>query len=80
MGVVSSGHTFLKSPRWHDGRVGVSDFHTRRVLAVAPDGATEVVAHVPGQPGGLGFAPDGSLLAPAGDQIAPPSPVTYFLL
>jgi sugar lactone lactonase YvrE len=63
--VLASGFSFLESPRWHDGRLYVSDFHTHRVLAIDSGGAAETVAFVPGQPGGLGFAPDGSLLVVA---------------
>lgn len=62
LSVVATGLSFLESPRWHDDRLWVSDFHTRRVLAFDADGTMEEVASVAGQPGGLGFAPDGSLL------------------
>lgn len=57
-----SGLSFTECPRWHDERLYVSDFYTHRVLAVAIDGAAETVAHVPNQPSGLGFLPDGRLL------------------
>lgn len=57
-----SGLSFTECPRWHDGRLYVSDFYTHRVLAVAMDGATETVAHVPQQPSGLGFLADGRML------------------
>ena len=57
-----SGLSFTECPRWRDGRLYISDFYTHRVLAVAMDGAAEVVAHIPGQPSGLGFLPDGRLL------------------
>ena len=57
-----SGLSFTECPRWRDGRLYISDFYTHRVLAVAMDGAAEVVAQVPGQPSGLGFLPDGRLL------------------
>jgi sugar lactone lactonase YvrE len=56
------GLSFAECPRWRDGRLYVSDFYTHRVLAVSPDGAAEPVAHVPQQPAGLGFLPDGRLL------------------
>jgi sugar lactone lactonase YvrE len=56
------GLSFTECPRWRDGRLYISDFYTHRVLAVTTDGAAEVVAHVPGQPSGLGFLPDGRLL------------------
>src|SRR5450755_2263141 len=57
-----SGLSFTECPRWRAGRLYVSDFYTHRVLAVAMDGATETLAHVPQQPSGLGFLPDGRML------------------
>jgi sugar lactone lactonase YvrE len=57
-----SGLSFTESPRWRDGRLYVSDFHTHRVLAVSMDGTAEIIAHVPRQPSGLGFLPDGRML------------------
>jgi sugar lactone lactonase YvrE len=60
---VSTGHTFLESPRWHDGYFYVSDFFTHRVLRFRDgEGNAEVVVTVPGMPSGLGFLPDGTLL------------------
>ncbi|ROQ04627.1 sugar lactone lactonase YvrE [Rathayibacter sp. PhB93] len=56
------GGAFFEGPRWNDGRWYVSDFFEHHVLAVSSDGDTEVVAEVPGQPSGLGWLPDGSLL------------------
>jgi sugar lactone lactonase YvrE len=60
--VVLEGFSYLECPRWHDGRLWVSDFYTERVVATDGRGGTEVVAEVPGQPSGLGFLPDGRLL------------------
>jgi sugar lactone lactonase YvrE len=60
--VVADEMSFLEGPRWHDGRVYVSDFYTQRVLRVAPGGAPEEVATVPGQPSGIGWLPDGRML------------------
>ena len=57
-----SGLSFTECPRWRDGRLYISDFYTHRVLAVAMDGTAETLAHVPGQPSGLGFLPDGRML------------------
>jgi len=57
-----SGLAFSECPRWRNGRLYISDFYTHRVLAVTMDGAAETVAHVPEQPSGLGFLPDGRLL------------------
>jgi sugar lactone lactonase YvrE len=60
--MIADGFSFLEGPRWHDGRLFASDFYTRRVLAFDADGTANVVCEVPGQPSGLGFAPDGSML------------------
>lgn len=54
---------FPEGPRWHDGRLWFSDMHAHRVVAFDPaTGGTEVVAEVPGQPSGLGWRPDGTML------------------
>jgi sugar lactone lactonase YvrE len=49
-------------PRWHEGRLWVSDYWRYQVVAIAPEGTTETVAQVPGSPSGLGWLPDGTLL------------------
>ena len=56
------GGAYFESPRWHDGRWWVSDFYRHAVLAIDPDGREEEILHVEGQPSGLGWLPDGSLL------------------
>lgn len=56
------GGTFFEGPRWHDGRWWVSDFYSHRVLAIDEDGTSETIMTVEGQPSGLGWMPDGSLL------------------
>ncbi|MGB5150880.1 MAG: hypothetical protein WBN99_13210 [Mycobacterium sp.] len=58
----SSGHVFLKAPRWHDSKLWPSDFFRRHVITVAPDGAVETVVDVPNSPSGLGFLSDGLVL------------------
>jgi sugar lactone lactonase YvrE len=58
------GGTFFESPRWHDGCWWVSDFYRDggRILAIDPEGAIE--REIPlEQPSGLGWLPDGDLLA-----------------
>ena len=57
-----SGYSFFEGPRWHAGRLWLSDFYTRQVIAVGMDGTVETIAEVPGQPSGLGWLPDGRLL------------------
>lgn len=58
------GH-FYECPRWHGGKWWLSDFYGYQVLTVAEDGAKSTILEVPGQPGGLGWLPDGSLLVVA---------------
>jgi sugar lactone lactonase YvrE len=60
---LMTGLMFGESPRWHDGRLWFSDFGANEVVAVGLDGRSEVIARVPGMPMGLGFLPDGRLLA-----------------
>lgn len=60
--VALEGWSFLECPRWHEGRLWVSDFYTGRVVATDGRGGTEVLAEVPAQPSGLGFLPDGRAL------------------
>lgn len=57
-----TGGRFFEGPRWHTDRWWVSDFYDHAVRTVTPDGVTEDVLTVPGQPSGLGWLPDGSLL------------------
>jgi sugar lactone lactonase YvrE len=59
---VLAGLTFPEGPRWHKGRLWFSDFYTHRVIALTPEGWAETMAHVPQQPSGLGWTPDGTLL------------------
>lgn len=60
---LTAGYSFLEGPRWHDGRLWLSDFYTHQVIAVdLVNGRVEKIAEVPGQPSGLGWLPDGRLL------------------
>ncbi|MFN8017704.1 MAG: SMP-30/gluconolactonase/LRE family protein [Acidimicrobiales bacterium] len=56
------GGGFFEGPRWRDGTWWVSDFYRHQVARVAPDGTEDVVVEVAGQPSGLGWLPDGSLV------------------
>jgi sugar lactone lactonase YvrE len=56
------GGAFFECPRWHDGRLWVSDYWSHQVVAISPEGTTETVVEVPGSPSGLGWLPDGTLL------------------
>lgn len=64
LSVVLDAMSFTECPRWHDGRIWVSDFYTHRVVSANADGSDlRVEAEVPEQPSGLGWLPDGRLLA-----------------
>lgn len=56
------GGAFFEAPRWRDGLWWVSDFYAECVLTVDPGGNRHHVMRVAGQPAGLGWMPDGSLL------------------
>lgn len=60
--VLAHGFSFLEGPRWHDGRLYASDFFTRQVLVFDDQFTGKAVCNMPGQPSGLGWLPDGSLL------------------
>lgn len=58
-----SGLHFLESPRWHNGRVWMSDIYAHRVYSAAEDGQDlRVEAEFDGLPSGLGWLPDDTLL------------------
>jgi sugar lactone lactonase YvrE len=60
--VLRSGLHFGEAPRWHDGRLWYSDFYDHAVHACTLDGDDERLVEVPGQPSGLGWLPDGTLI------------------
>lgn len=60
--VLVSGLGFPEGPRWHDGRLWLSDMGARRVVAIDLDGGVEEIVTVEQRPSGLGWLPDGRLL------------------
>ena len=62
LALLAEGFAFLEGPRWHEGKLWVSDMHDDRVLTVDLAGRRETVVEVPGRPSGLGWLPDGRLL------------------
>lgn len=60
--VLLEGLSFPEAPRWHDGRLWLSDFYRQRVLTVDEAGRTQTVVTIANQPSGLGWLPDGRLL------------------
>jgi sugar lactone lactonase YvrE len=62
MTVLMEGIVFGESPRWHDGRIWFSDWGAHQVIALDPDGRSEVIVSVPSFPMCIDFLPDGRLL------------------
>jgi sugar lactone lactonase YvrE len=53
---------FLEGPRWHDGKLWVSDMFGQTVYTLTPDGARQEIAKFPNRPSGINFLPDGSVV------------------
>ena len=60
--IVLGGLVFPEAPRWHDGRLWLSDIHAHRVMRLEADNTWTVVAELGDRPSGLGFLPDGTPL------------------
>ena len=58
------GLYFGEGPRWHDGRLYVSDFYAHVVWEITEDGVKAEYVRLPdgGQTSGLGWLPDGRML------------------
>lgn len=59
---LMSGLAFPESPRWHEGRLWVSDWGAHEVIAVDLEGRSEVVTRGRTFPMCIAFLPDGRLL------------------
>ncbi|MEV0945159.1 SMP-30/gluconolactonase/LRE family protein [Rhodococcus sp. NPDC049939] len=60
---VVADRAFLECPRWHDGRVWVSDMYRHEVISIGTTGDVRVEATLDAdEPSGLGWLPDGRLL------------------
>jgi sugar lactone lactonase YvrE len=62
LATLLEGGAFFEGPRWREDRWWVSDMYRHAVVTVTPEGREEEVMAVDGQPSGLGWMPDGSLL------------------
>ena len=60
--ILVEGFLFPEGPRWHEGKLWVSDMQSRWVTTVDLQGKAEKIVEVPGSPSGLGWLPDGRLL------------------
>jgi sugar lactone lactonase YvrE len=61
--VVVDGLAFPECPRWRPDGLWFSDQHGGQIFRIGPGGGAEVMAQIPGGPSGLGWMPDGTLLA-----------------
>ncbi len=59
---LAEGIYFGEGPRWHEGRLWLSDFHAHAVKSVSLAGDLRTELELDDQPSGLGWMPDGSLL------------------
>jgi sugar lactone lactonase YvrE len=59
---LMGGLAFPESPRWHDGRLWLSDWGAGEVIALRLDGSSEVVARVQSFPMCIDHLPNGQLL------------------
>jgi sugar lactone lactonase YvrE len=57
-----TGLVFGEQPRWHEDRLWFSDWGTQEVIAVDPEGNSEVILQGPSFPLCVDWLPDGSLL------------------
>ncbi len=62
METLMTGIAFGESPRWHDGRLWFCDWGAEELIAVRPDGHSEVIARVPSFPFCIDWLADGRLL------------------
>ena len=69
MQVLAEGIAFPESPRWHEGRLWFSDWMAHQVIALSPDGESEVITEVDAFPFSIDWLPDGPLLITAGREV-----------
>jgi sugar lactone lactonase YvrE len=67
--VLMEGIGLGESPRWHEGRLWFSDWVGHQVIALSPDGQSEVVAEVDAFPFSIDWLPDGPMLVTAGREL-----------
>jgi sugar lactone lactonase YvrE len=60
--ILAEGFLFPEGPRWHGGKLWMSDMQSLWVTTVDLEGNIEKIVEVPGSPSGLGWLPDGRLL------------------
>jgi sugar lactone lactonase YvrE len=60
---VAPGVFFGEGPRWHHGELWFSDFYCQAIKVLSPNGSVRIEHNFPGQPSGLGWLSDGTMVA-----------------
>ncbi|UWZ40526.1 SMP-30/gluconolactonase/LRE family protein [Dactylosporangium roseum] len=60
--MLLTGLQIGESPRWHDGRLWLANWGAGEILAVGPDGSSEVMLRIDAFPCCFDWLPDGRLL------------------
>lgn len=68
--LVAEGLQLGESPRWHDGRLHLSDWGASKLLAIDDDGRVEVLASIDSIPFSFDFLPDGRMALLAGTTLS----------
>jgi sugar lactone lactonase YvrE len=67
--ILLTGLAMGESPRWHEGRLWFSDWGAQEIIAVDPDGNSEVIVRTSfGLPFCIDWLPDGRLLIVSGRE------------
>jgi sugar lactone lactonase YvrE len=66
--VLMTGIAFGESPRWHDDRLWLSDWGTQEVIAIDPEGKSEIIVRAPASPFSIDWLSDGRLLIISGPE------------
>jgi sugar lactone lactonase YvrE len=66
--VIKTGLGIGESPRWHDGRLWFANWVAQEVIAVSPDGKSEIITQMSSFPFSIDWLPDGRLLIISGSE------------
>lgn len=66
--VVMDGLGFPECPRWHDGKLWISDMASKRVIVCPAAGEQEVFLELSDRPSGIGWLPSGEMLVVSMEQ------------
>jgi sugar lactone lactonase YvrE len=67
---LMTGLALGESPRWHDGRLWFADWVAQELIALDPEGESEVIANVRSLPFSIDWLPDGGpMLITSGRQL-----------